>query len=306
MNKIRLNTIGEVVAKQSASGGEGLQLKQVTITENGTQSVIPDAEYSGMSKVVVNTDVNTQQGLDFSEIYDQEQADEINQYYKDGIAYGEYIKHNWNNDILKSLEENLQLVYMPEVEYPINYIKNYFFYGCGNLEYVGGEYITLPRPIGAFSYCGALRRIPIFDARLYENLACTSVFSYCTALQDVTIINSSLVASFSSTFMQCRIMRNISIDDVSSCVDFSNMFGSCFALVNLRIGNWKQNNIALPNSDLLSPESIHYIIQNAVNLADGATARTLTLHADAKTNWMNSEYYEEDEITRIAKGIEIA
>jgi hypothetical protein len=51
MNKIRLNTIGEVVSKQSSSGGEGLQLKQVTITDNGTQSVIPDAEFSGLSKV---------------------------------------------------------------------------------------------------------------------------------------------------------------------------------------------------------------------------------------------------------------
>jgi hypothetical protein len=228
--------------------------------------------------------ISTLQGLDFSEIYDAEQANELNQFYKDGIEYGEYIKNNWNNNILKSLEGNSQLVYMPEVEYPQNPIKNYFFLGCVNLEYVEGEYITLPRPLGAFAYCGALRRIPIFDARLYNNASCASVFAYCIALQDVTIINSLLITNLASAFVLCRNIRNISIDDVSNCVNFNGTFNSCLALVNLRIGKWKQASINISSSNLLSSESIKYIIWHALNGANtlgfenqGATSRTLTL-----------------------------
>ena len=60
-------------------------------------------------------------------------------------------------------------------------------------------------------------------------------------------------------------------------------------------------------STKLSPESIHYLIQNAVNVVDGAEeGRTLTLHATAKTNWQNSEYYEQDLAVLEEKGITIA
>jgi hypothetical protein len=87
---------------------------------------------------------------------------------------------------------------------------------------------------------------------------------------------------------------------------FDSMFQSCNSLKNLNLIGWKQTNISISESSKLSPESIHNIIQNAMDVADGATARTLTLHANAKTNWQNSEYYEQDLAVLEQKGITIA
>lgn len=58
MNVIRLNTIGEVVAKKTSGGAEiNNQEKTIDITENGTTEVAPDSGFTGLSKVIVNTDV---------------------------------------------------------------------------------------------------------------------------------------------------------------------------------------------------------------------------------------------------------
>ena len=58
MNTIRLNTIGEVVAKKTSGGAEiNNQEKTIDITENGTTEVAPDNGFTGLSKVIINTDV---------------------------------------------------------------------------------------------------------------------------------------------------------------------------------------------------------------------------------------------------------
>lgn len=93
---------------------------------------------------------------------------------------------------------------------------------------------------------------------------------------------------------------------MEKCTSFSTAFYNTLALVTLEFDKWKQTDINLAQSSKLSAESIHYIIQNAVDVADGATARTLTLHATAKTNWQNSEYYEQDLAVLSTKGITIA
>lgn len=89
--------------------------------------------------------------------------------------------------------------------------------------------------------------------------------------------------------------------DASRVSSFTNSFT---ATKDKKIGNWKQTNLSLNASQ--PPESTHYIIQNAISLADGATARTLTLHATAKANWEASEYYNEDMAVLEEKGITIA
>ena len=106
-------------------------------------------------------------------------------------------------------------------------------------------------------------------------------------------------------------ITEIHLSSIAKCSNFTRAFYASLAsniaqtrIVHLK--EWRQGDISFQNYSLLESESIHYIIQNAVDIDDGATARTLYLHATAKTNWENSEYYEEDEITRITKGIEIA
>ena len=62
MNTIKLNTIGILSGGGNAGGGGGgtpinNQEKSVDITENGTTEVVADAGFTGLSKVVVNTNV---------------------------------------------------------------------------------------------------------------------------------------------------------------------------------------------------------------------------------------------------------
>lgn len=286
MNKIRLNTIGEVVPKQSSSGGGDLQIKSVTITENGSQAVTPDAGFGGMSKVVVNTNVNTQQGLDFSEIFDQEQADEINQYYKDGIAYAEEIKIyaeglTQSTSFFLEYENDKKLIFFPDVENDKISVIQQTFFGASNLEIIGK--VNLISSSSLYATCYG-----------------------CTSLKKCEFYNCGNIVLCNQAFYNCYNLRELTLLDISNFNDLVNTFYNCISLERLTITMWKQKDIKLSQSGKLSPKSIHDTIQNAVDLEDGATARILYLHATAKTNWMNSEYYEQDEITRIAKGIEIA
>lgn len=99
------------------------------------------------------------------------------------------------------------------------------------------------------------------------------------------------------------VIKRVFFGSVESCTTFTNFNNK--AMEVLQMSRWKQTNLST-NSSALLPSSIHYIIQNAMSVADGATARTLTLNSTAKTNWQNSEYYEQDLAVLTDKGITIA
>ena len=80
-----------------------------------------------------------------------------------------------------------------------------------------------------------------------------------------------------------------------------------YRLTNMRaFFNWRANTISIIDSPLLSPESIHSILERAMDGADGAVARNLSLHATAKANWMASGYYYTDVLMANEKLITIA
>ena len=45
--------------KGGGGGGSNLQEKSFTTTTNGTQNILPDSGYDGLSKVILTTNVNT-------------------------------------------------------------------------------------------------------------------------------------------------------------------------------------------------------------------------------------------------------
>lgn len=94
--------------------------------------------------------------------------------------------------------------------------------------------------------------------------------------------------------------------DMTSCINATSIFNNRTGVTYIEIKNWGKCDLSLNTQNLLSSSSIHYIIQNAMDVAEGATARILTLHATAKTNWQNSEYYNEDLAVLEQKGITIA
>lgn len=263
-----------------------LESKQITITENGTTTIEASEGFEGIESVEVTTDVNTLQGLDFSNIYDAEQANEINQYYKDGIEYAEValnkIKNFVNRGSVNSLfYEDLNLYYLPDVE--INGIDMGFTFTRA-ANFIGFSKKTRAiKPKGDFA----------------------QTFNYCYSLKYIPIIDTIDVTSMTYTFSGCQI-KELIFTSFENIKKFTIPFSSLIALEQVRFVKWKQGDIGFVSEKKLSPESIHYIIQNAMNVADGATARTLTLHATAKTNWQNSEYYQQDLAVLEQKGITIA
>jgi hypothetical protein len=69
--------------------------------------------------------------------------------------------------------------------------------------------------------------------------------------------------------------------------------------------HWNSGDFTL-DGPKLTPYSIHLIIERASGLDEYAVQRTLTLHADAKANWMASEYYDADVAMANEKLITIA
>ena len=114
--------------------------------------------------------------------------------------------------------------------------------------------------------------------------------------------NSENVTSIYSFCRDINI-QEIIFGSLENCTSFYMAFGNGIKI--LKFTHWKQGDMSItPN--VFAPESTHYIIQNAVSVADGATARTLTLSATAKANWKASDYYEEDLAVLTDKGITIA
>lgn len=118
-------------------------------------------------------------------------------------------------------------------------------------------------------------------------------FEYLNSIKLTSIALSNGISAKKIKFGSLENCTNFVISPTNVCEVFE-------------FDNWKQGDLNLSALNLLTPQSIHYIIQHAMSIADGATARTLTLHATAKTNWEASEYYQEDLAVLEEKGITIA
>lgn len=99
------------------------------------------------------------------------------------------------------------------------------------------------------------------------------------------------VKSFSNCVRQCSSLTEL-YWDISSAKSLSC---SCYIIPTLEKCHiyGLSATLSLSTQPKITPESVHFILQNA----NGGTAEapiTLTLHATAKANWEESEYYEED------------
>ena len=192
------------------------------------------------------------------------------------------------------------------------------------------EYSKSLTLVNAFTYYRG-EYLPKFTIDNFDNYYCYSAFSY-SLIKEITQDNFNTFISitsqncngfclaskiekysvpinpsnFDDAFSRCYYLKEAKKIDFINISNISKPFSFCFSLQDVEIINWHKPNLSFSDSPNLTPESIHYVIQNAMNVSDGATARTLTLHASAKTKWQNSEYYAEDLAVLSTKGITIA
>ena len=215
--------------------------------------------------------------LDFSSIYDQEQADEINQYYKDGIEYAKYIDVIVD-DVIKNGRDyfklNNKVLYFPI--YDKTFDTPTFMFYMSTIQYV--PYIRVRGTINMmFQYAGALREV-VLDV-IQDGLNFNQIFSECSSLKDCEITNVKGAYAFNATF------------------------NHCYNLINLKIRNWNQKDINLALSYNLSTESIKYIIYHSIG-GDEASERNLQLPATPFANWETFKTTTPTEEDRIMLGVD--
>lgn len=267
--------------------------------------------------------------LDFEGIYKQEQADEINQYYKAGIDTAKEIA-----EILPTIKisltdyfKNKNIPFYPNIELK-NTNSARLFRDSICLLFADYRNVAIDANIsGLFETCYSLMRASIYapytkyaqyafincrsliEAKIELGLNPISLYQFAYGCKWLTTLefNYMVTTDLKGAFQDCPLLqRIIGVIDIQSSTIFTGAFYSCNELENINLKGWMQVDISFSYSSKLTPESIHYIIQNAIDVAEGATARTLTLHATAKTNWQNSEYYEQDLAVLEQKGITIA
>ena len=135
----------------------------------------------------------------------------------------------------------------------------------------------------------------------------SSILNACQSMYGIDISNWNLSGNCREMFSYAIKAYNIiSNADISNVLNFDHAFTLCLQLQNIpNFIGWKQGNLSFPDSANISSVSIHNLINNAKSVADGATARTLTLNATAKTKWQNSQYYEADQTMATEKLITI-
>jgi hypothetical protein len=286
-------------------------------------------------------------GLDFEGVFNQEQSNEINQYYKNGIAYAKEIKKNWS-----SIDKN-KLIYLPEIDlsnvtsisnlcngcrllqiiHPINsssvVTANNAFYQCSSLlslnitltnattlsqlanQCSSLKMVVINAPnntnlFQAFQSCYNLSEIVLGDMRKVTNYQ--QAFEN-TAIKSINLSTDNAITLY-RTFYTCGNIESITLTSIKNLTTGNALdltFAACINLITLKFSEWLKYNISLSYSANLSTESIDYIIENAIDKVDGATDRTLQLHATAGANWdANSKYQgEERNLILTQKGIEV-
>lgn len=283
-----------------------LEERDITIDDNGTYAITPNEGYAGMSKVDVNVGVDTLQGLNFEGVYDAEQGDEINQYYKDGIEYAKKIVREWNENITsvnQKFRNNLNIVFFPKINME-NVIDAWgAFYDAKHLEYLSNklDFSNVKVMTYTFFRCNRLKTI---DLDLSSAIACLDMCNLCASLEYAKLY-TPLTESLENIFAGCSSLFEVHLTDVSKCGNFSNTFSNCNNLKIVKIERWKQGDINLRPTYII-PESINHIIEHSLGANEGAVERVLYMYNSEFDAWQNSPNYEYYQAMAIEKLISIA
>ncbi len=157
-----------------------------------------------------------------------------------------------------------------------------------------------------FYLCFFLRECLKSQLEYIKNATCDDMFFSCTNLEKVTTELSP--TNSNRMFFGCYSLKYVEYLDLVNNTNTTTMFNFCESLEIINIINWKSLNLSFSDSSKLSAESIDNILENAVDVVDGAEeGRTLQLHATAGANWdANSKYQgEERNLILTQKGIEV-
>ena len=239
--------------EESSGGGSAkLQTKSVTITENGTNIILPDENYDGMSKV--NLDVNVQGG---------------------GSEYN--VKMNTvftsNN---KRVVTNITEVIPPDISGLTDLTEMFSgLLGLTTVPLFDTSKVTKMNSL--FELCRSLTTVPLLDTSEVTNM--TKMFYQCYALTTIPQFNTSKVTNMQMMFCQCTSLETIPLLDTSEVTSMYYMFQNS-RITNLplldtsKVTNMQTMFAGCSN---LSNQSLNNILQMCINATSYTGTKTLKL-----------------------------
>lgn len=214
--------------------------KSVTITENGTQEVLPSVGKDALSKVVINTEIPIK----------EEQSKNVE------------IKENGTISVLpddgKVLNEVSITTNVPQdntLKKLLDATKNcYYLFN----EYNGTSVDNLIQPNDTENVTTMVR-----------------MFNYCNKLTTIPQLNTSKVTNMSQMFWGCISLQTVPAFDCSNVTNMNNIFASCSSLKSILMTNIGVS-LNISASTLFEREDLVLILNN---LKTVTTTKTLTMGA---------------------------
>jgi hypothetical protein len=322
------------------------QVKEVSITSNGEHIISVDSNFDGMSEVKVVNSVYEGFDLGYvgytqamQDEYNQIIADEI-AYVKElaskwklasnGIVTG-FNGRGYNYSIMfmpsidiseaTSLKQSFsycsKLIVFDISMYNTSNIEDMseVCYSCSSLSYVnfGDCDLSSLKTLNSAFRDTYIQQVNFGNKKDTFNLVdMNGMFNQCVRLKKIDY--SNLYTRNVTTFNHLHyyaggvtspILEEIIGLNIYSAQSMTGWLGNVNLLKTIHFDEWRQTDINIPSKELL-PESINYIIEHALGEEDGATQRTLTLHATAKSNWQKNAEYEKYSAMAYDKLITIA
>ena len=271
LSKVRVNTAintdeyyneGYNKGKEDGINEQKRKLTDITITENGQTEIVPDTDYTGLSKVSVNTAIDTQSYYDngYSQGKIDGKEDGINEQKRKLTDItitenGSYSREDGYGSITVNVPTSggggidlTSLGYTAQENTTINTdIHDSIAYSQSLLEsytnstsYSGDNRITFVplfpcsgRKIfnRMFSYCNSLTTLPALDTSSGTNFS--GMFDGCSSLKFVSQLDTSKNTDFSYLFSNCKILTSIPALDTKKGNNFQYMFKNCYMLSSI-------------------------------------------------------------------------
>lgn len=220
--------------------------KSVTITENGTQEVLPSVGKDALSKVVINTEIPIKE--EQSKNVEIKENGTISVLPDEGKVLNEVsITTNvpQDNTLKKLLDATKSCYYLfnnykgisvddliqpNDTENVTNMIS--MFSECSKLTSIPQLSTgNVTNMYGMFSSCSALTTIPQLNTSKVNNM--NNIFGGCSSLGSIPLLDTSSVTSMSGMFYNCGSLTTIPLLDTSNVTDMYQIFYSCRSLTTV-------------------------------------------------------------------------
>lgn len=228
--------------------------KSVTITENGTQEVLPSVGKDALSKVVINTEIPIKE--EQSKNLEIKENGTISVLPDEGKVLNEVIITTnvpQDNTLKKLLDatkscyhlfEDYKGISVDDLIQP-NDTENVttvssMFTGCSNLTTIPqlntGKVTNM---YGMFHNCKALTTIPLLDTSSVTNM--NNMFYGCSSLESIPLLDTSNVTSMNYMFNNCLALTSVPQFNTSKVTNMGSMFNWCQKLTV--IPQWDVSNV---------------------------------------------------------------